>query len=264
MRSVILSILLLGGLGTVHPLLPQSTKGRMTPGHREVFPAGAALSWGLGPVSIHDEYISKETYSGSLPSLYLQWARFHERNGYRIGVDLATSSDVRNHDVSTTITEFALDMDFLYPVGSVSLGSRRAFFFLGPSSGISVLVNDQEIASHGMEVALSFAGLFSLGVAGDAVVPLTSRLNAVGSFRTALASAGLRMVDLMDDDGESPLKLLGPFSATRAVASLGLLYRTLDWVSLGVGYQARLFRVTPWDPLVSTRDHLTLSVALGQ
>jgi len=230
---------------------------------RDVFPAGAILSWGVGPVSLRDEYISRERYSGPLPSLSLQWARFHEKSGFRMEMDLANSSRVKSHRVATAITEFALDLDVVYPAGAISLGSRQAYLFLGPTSGISLLVNDQQIASHGLEAAISFVSLFSLGATGDAVVPISSRLVALGSVRVALVSAGLRMVDLMADSEESPFRLLGPWSATRAVASLGLRYQALDWCSLGVGYQTRLLRVTPWDPLASARDHLTFAVGLG-
>lgn len=256
-RLLVLSVLCCFG-----PIL--EAQGQSTPPHRDVFPSGANFSWGLGPVSLQDEYISRETYSGSLPSFSVQWARFHERSGYRLGMELASSSDVWSHEVSTAITEFALDLDILYPSGSLSIGSRKAFFFLGPSAGISVLVNDQQIASHGLEVALSFVSLFSLGIAGDVVLPISPRLQALGSFRAAVLSAGLRMVDLMEDDEESPLKLLAAPSATRAVASLGLRYQALQWLWVGVGYQSRLYRVTPWNPLVSTRDHLTLNLGLGR
>jgi hypothetical protein len=259
MKSEILALSVLCCLG---PTL--DARGQSTPTHRDVFPSGASISWGLGPVSLQDEYISRETYSGSLPSFSAEWARFHERSGYRIGMDLASSSDVRSHEVSTAITEFALDLDILYPLGTLPVGSRKTFFFLGPSAGISVLVNDQQIASHGMEVALSFVGLFSLGIAGDVVLPVSSRLTALGSLRAAVLSAGLRMVDLMEDEEESPLKLLAASSATRAVASLGFRYQALPWLSVGAGYQGRLYRVTPWNPLVSTRDHLTLYLGLGR
>lgn len=239
-------------------------RGQTPPAHREVFPGGAGFTWGVGPVTLQDEYISGERYSGSLPSFSAQWARFHGRSGFRVGMELASSSDVWSHRVSTAVTEFALDLDFLYPAGSISLGSRRAYLFLGPSPGISFLVNDQQIASHGMEVALSFAGLISLGTAGEVVVPLSSRLRAVGTVRAALFSAGLRMVDLVEEEEESSLKLLGPHSGTRVVASAGLRYQALGWAAVQIGYQGRLWRVTAWDRLVSSRDHLTFALVLGR
>ena len=255
-------ILFLWALTSLAPW--QLALGQASPSHRDVYPTGASVSWGVGPVALRDEYISTQRYAGSLPSLTAEWARFHQRNGFRVEMDLATSSDVRNYSVSTAVTEFALDLDFLYPSGSVSLGSRRVYLFLGPSAGVGVWVNDQQIASQGMEVALSFASLFSLGVVGDVVLPVTSRLQALGSLRLALFSAGIRMVDLMEDDEESPLKLLGPLSASRGVGSFGLRYRAVDWLSLGLGYEGRLLRLTPWDPLLSHRDHLTLSLTLGR
>lgn len=242
----------------------QSAQGQGPPTHRGVFPTGASFSWGVGLVSLRDEYISPERYSGGLPAVTAEWARFHERNGFRAEFDLATSSEVRNHSVSTAFTDFGLDLDFLYPAGSVSVGSRAVYLFMGPSTGVAVQVNDQQIASQGMEVALSFATLFSLGVVGDVVFPVTTRFSALGSLRVALLSACIRMVDLMEDDEESPFKLLGPLSASRAVGSAGLRYRALDWVSLGIGYEGRLLRVTPWDPMISQRDHLTLTLTLGR
>jgi hypothetical protein len=259
MKPGILLLWVLTALASWQPAL-----GQALPSHRDVFPTGASVTWGVGPVALRDEYISTQRYAGSLPSLTAEWARFHQRNGFRVEMDLATSSDVRNYSVSTDVTEFALDLDFLYPAGSVSLGSRRVYLFLGPSAGVGVLVNDQQIASQGMEVALSFASLFSLGAVGDMVLPITPRLQALGSLRLALFSACIRMVDLMEDDEESPLKLLGPLSASRGVGSLGLRFRTVDWLSLGLGYEGSLLRVTPWNPLISHRDHLTFTLTLGR
>ncbi|MGD8276900.1 MAG: hypothetical protein PVH00_02690 [Gemmatimonadota bacterium] len=239
-------------------------RGQAVPSHRGVFGSGATLRWGFGPTALRDDYISTGRYTGSLPSVYLEWARFHERSGFRLTMDLARSADVRDHGVATEVTEFSLDADFLYPAGSIRIGSRRAFLFLGPSAGISMLVNDQQIASQGLEVALSFVTQISLGLSGNAVLPISDRLQAVGSLRTTLASACLRMVDLMDDDEESPFRLLGPFGANRLVVSLGVGYRALDWLVLGLGYEQRYLRVTAWDRLVSSRDHLTLAFTVDR
>jgi hypothetical protein len=259
MKPAILVLALVSAAVTAPALLGQAPST-----HGDVFPGGANLTWGVGPVSLRDEYISRERYTGSLATLSARWGRFHERNGFRVEMELSSSPDVRSHHVSTQLTEFALDMDFLYPAGTLALGARRAFFFLGPSPGISLLVNDQQIASDGMEIALSFASLFTLGAAGEVVVPLSSRLLATGAVRTALFSAGLRMVDLVEEDEETALKLLGPLSGTRTLVWAGVLYRALDWVRVGIGYQGRLWRVTAWDPLVSSRDHLTFSLVLGR
>jgi len=230
--------------------------------HRTVFPRGLRLSTGIGGFAVRDEYLSRDEYSGSLPSLRATWSRFHERSGYRLGFDLRSSSDISSGDVSAQITEFALDLDYLYPAGRLSLGSRDAFLFVGPFSEFFLYFNKQDIASEGLNLAISFAGLVSAGVTSELVVPLSSRLDVSASARLALLSACLRIVDLMEDD-ESPFKFLTPLSGTRASAALRIRYRLLDRLSLDLGYEAQLLRITPWDRLKSASDNVVVAVAVG-
>lgn len=231
--------------------------------HRTVFPQGLRLSTGVGSFAVRDEYLSREEYSGSLPSLRASWSRFHERSGYRLSAELRSAGGISSDAVSAQVTEFALDLDYLYPAGRVSLGSREGFFFVGPSSEIFLYFNKPNIASDGINIAFSFATLFSAGVTSELVVPVSSRLGVSASARLSLLSACLRMVDLEDDDEESPLKLLTAVSGTRAGAALRVRYRLLGRLTLDIGYEALLLRITPWDRVVSASDNLVVAVGLG-
>ena len=93
-------------------------------GHRDVFPRGISVEYGLGNYSVRDEYISKEKYSGTLPSFTANWSRFHNKYGYYLSLAYESSSKIKNYNVSTNIYQSALNQGFLYPLPVMSLFAR--------------------------------------------------------------------------------------------------------------------------------------------
>jgi len=235
-------------------LLAQASGQRPGP-----YPGGLTLALGSGRYSVRDEYLSSERYSGTLPQLRASWARFNRGNGFRLGAEYRRSSEIDNHNISTMITQFSLDLDYMYRIARAAVRSRDAEFYLGPSAGFAMYLNEPEIASNGLDIALSFAALFSAGINSYATVPLVGRLYGTGMLRLNVLSLGLRIVDLMEDD-ESPLKLLTPVSSTHGVAGLGINFAPVDYLSLGIGYELQVLRISPWDEMVSASNNLTLGL----
>ena len=109
--------------------------------HQTVFPKGISVEYGLGNYSVRDEYISKEKYSGTLPSFRVSWSRFHNKYGYYLSLEYANSSNIKNYNVSTDIYQFALNQGFLYPLPKMSLFNRDVNAFLGPSTELFFFYN---------------------------------------------------------------------------------------------------------------------------
>ncbi len=242
----------------VAPLLFFGTDlhAQTAPGAHVLLPSGISIRGGLGRYSVRDEYLSAEKYSGTLPYFSATWAHTHERGGYRIGLEHRNSSEIRNNNISAGVTSFSLDLDYLYRVGTLSLFSRDAALFLGPSTGFFMHFSELNIAFSELELPYSFAILLPVGFNSTLVLPATDQVQFTGSFRTNVFSLGLRMVDLYEDDEESPLRFLSLLSGTNADLRLGVRYALTDRLSLDLGYEFQLLRIEPWDSLLSTSDNV--------
>jgi hypothetical protein len=228
--------------------------------HRTVFPRGISFEYGLGKYSVRDEYVSKEKYSGTIPSFTANWSRFHNKYGYYLSLAYGSSSKIKNYNVSTDIYQFALNQGFLYPLPKMSLFAKDVYAFLGPSTELCFFLNKQNIAVSGFDYTLSFAALFSLGVNSEIIFPIRKDLQAEGSLGLSMLSLGFRMVDLEEED-VSPVKLLTLLSGTNAWFRLGIRYKLIDNFSMKIGYKLHLTRISSWDPLLSVSDNLIVSVA---
>jgi len=227
------------------------------PGAHAPFPSGVSIKAGLGRYSVRDEYFSAEKYSGTLPYFSATWARAHEGGGFRIGVEHRNSSELRNNNISAGVTSFSLNLDFLYRVATLSLFSRDASLFLGPSTGFFMHFSELHIAFSELEIPYSFVILLPVGVNSTLVLPITDRFQLAGSLRSSLLSLGLRMIDIDEDvDEESPARFLTFPSGTNANLRLGLRYGLTDRISLDFGYELQVLRIGPWDPLLSASDNI--------
>jgi len=238
-------------------LTPIGLHAQEDPGTLAPHPSGISIKAGLGRYSFRDEYFSTEKYSGTLPYFSATWGRFHSRGGYQIGVEHRYSSEIRNNNISAGVRSFSLNLDYLYRVATLSLFSRKAPLFLGPSTGFFMHFSELNIAYSELEIPYSFAMLLPIGVNSTLVFPVTDRFHLAASVRSSLLSLGLRMIDFAEDvDEESPARFLTFPSGTNANLRLGLRYGLMDHLSLDFGYELQVLRIGPWDPLLSTSDNL--------
>jgi len=245
-------------------LVASGLNAQTEPGTHVPLPSGISIKAGLGRYSVRDEYFSAEKYSGTLPYFSAIWARLDERGGYRIGVEHRNSSDIRNNNISAGVTSFSLNLDYLYRVATLSLFSREAFLFLGPSTGFFMHFSELHIAFSELEIPYSFAILLPVGVNSTLVLPVTDRFQVAGSFRSSLFSLGLRMIDLDEDvDEESPVRFLTFPSGTNANLHFGLRYLLTDRLSLDLGYELQVLRIRPWDSLLSASNNLMAGFTVG-
>lgn len=223
--------------------------------HRTIFPRGISVEYGLGKYSVRDEYISKEKYSGTLPSFKANWSRFHNKYGYYLSLEYGSSSKIKNYNVSTDIYQFSLNQGFLYPLPKMSLFTRDVYAFLGPLTELYFFYNKQNIAVSGFDYAQSFAALFSIGLNSEIIFPIRKDLQAESSLCLSILSLGFRMVDSEEED-VSPVKLLTLLSGTNASFRLGIRYNLIGNFSLKLAYKLHLTRISSWDPLLSASDNL--------
>lgn len=250
-KSIFISLALL--------VFPGNSFAQDSLSHRTVFPRSISIEYGLGKYSVRDEYISKEKYSGTLPSFKANWSRFHNKYGYYLSLEYASSSKIKNYNVSTDIYQFVLNQGFLYPLPKMSLFNRDLYAFLGPSTELYFFYNKQNIAVSGFDYAQSFASLFSIGVNSEFIFPIRKNLQAESSLCLSMLSLGFRMVDSEEQD-ISPVKLLTLLSGTNASFRLGMRYNLFGNFSLKLAYKLHLTRISSWDPLLSASDNLIVTL----
>jgi hypothetical protein len=230
--------------------------------HQAAFPTGVSVEYGFGSLSMRDEYISKEKYTGALPQMGISWSRSHETYLYHLSLDYHSSSEISNYNVSTDVYQFTLRQSFLYPLSQTSLFSRDLFVFLGPSTSAHVFYNNPQIAVSGFDYAQSFAVLLSLGLHTDLILPMGHGVQAEGGLQFSALSLGIRMVDDEEED-VSPVKPLTVFSGTDLKLLVGARYRLTSGFSLKASYGLFVTRISSWEPLLTVSDNLIMTLTYG-
>jgi hypothetical protein len=247
-RSLLLSLFLL--------ILPSATFGQTSETSPAVYPTGLTFSYGVGALSVRDENISNQRYTGTLPDMAVSWARDHGRYVYHAALELRYSDNITNRSISSDITRFSLEQAFLYPLKPGKALGRDLHLFLGPASGLNLFVNEQHVAVDALGFGVSVSGLLFLGARGDALMPLSQRITAHGTLRVSVLSLGFRAVDDEIDD-ESPTKPLTLLSGADVSLQLGARYHLSGRLSFRLAYLFQLHRVTAWRTLLSASDSVT-------
>lgn len=235
------------------PLLAGKASGQAASAGGALSP-GLSVEYGLGHYAVTDEYFSTEKYSDTLPYLRVNWCREHAKSTYQLGLEVRTSSEIRNYSISTEITQITFTQGFLYPLRQRSLFNRDLSLFVGPCSEFFILLNTQNLAVSALGFGMSSSVLISLGARVVIVMPLSPKLSAESTLQAGILSLGIRGVDDERNDDVAVPKVLTPLSGTNASLQLGLRYR-LSGAFLGrLAYQFNLTRITPWIPLLAASD----------
>ena len=237
-------------------------QGQDSTNQKTIFPKGISLEYGIGSYAVTDEYTSKEKYSGTLPYYSITWANQHLNYVYHLKIDFGNSSEIKNYNVSADIYQFTLNQGFSYALPKFTMFDNDAYLYLGPSTELFFYYNKQNIAVSGFDYAQSFALLISAGVNSQLFYKLWNDLNIEGSFDLNVFSLGFRMVDMEEND-ESPAKILTLISANNIVLTLGPRYYLLDNLSMKAAYYFHLTRISSWESLLSASDNVLFTLTYG-
>ena len=227
-----------------------------------IFPEGISLEYGISSYAVTDEYISHEKYSGSLPYYSITWANQHSDYVYHLKIDFGNSNEIKNYNVSADIYQFTLNQGFSYTLPKFTIFDKDAYLFLGPSTELFFYYNKQNIAVSGFDYAQSFALLISAGVNSQLFYKLWDDFNIEGTLDFNVLSLGFRMVDMEEND-ESPAKILTLISANNLVFTLGPRYYLIDNLSVKAAYLFHLTRIDSWEPLLSASDNIVITLIYG-
>ena len=169
------------------------------------------------------------------------------------------SNKINNHNVSTNIHQFKLNQGFLYPLKGMTLFKEKLLIWLGPSTEFFVYYSKPNIAVSGFDYSQSIAMLFALGFNADVIYPLKRNFQLEFSFNVTVLSMGYRMTD-MEEDNQSPIKILTLFSGLNSSFDLGARYYLFNPLSVKLAYKFGLTGISAWDPLLSASDNLIISL----
>ncbi len=224
--------------------------------YQPVYPEGISLEYGLGKFAVRDEYFSREKYSGPLPYFKTGWSRLHSNYAYVVGLEVQNSSDIKNYNLSTDIFQFTLRQGFLYQLPRMTLFNKDLSGYLGPSTDLFFFHNKPAISLSGIDDNWeSIVGLFSLGVNTHFIYPLQRKIQLEGKLGFSVVSVGLRTVDEKDEN-TSEIKFLTLLNGTNGSTAFGIRYFLSKRLSVKIAYSLQMTRVSSWDPVISSGDHL--------
>ena len=112
-------------------------------------------------------HISPERYTGVLSYYTLEWTHSHQPYVYKLNLEFRQSSEFRNNNVSSEVSNYRLSQGFLYPLKARTLFRMELGLWIGPTTDIYHFENHPEIAVLGFDYTNSLATLISLGFRGD-------------------------------------------------------------------------------------------------
>jgi hypothetical protein len=232
--------------------------------HENVYPGGITIDYGAGLFSVQDDFFSKERYSGIMPCFKAGWSRFHGNKAFQLNLKYGSSSKIRNNEMAADVVLFSLEWDYLYPAGTFSLFSKKVYTYLGPYADFYTYYNRLNFANDGMFFDFSVAALLSLGVHPMFIMPIREKLKFESSMQMNAFSVVIRMPEIIEVDSngedESRLKLLTPFSGLNSQVNFGIRYYPVKVLSLKLGYELHLTRITTWEYLLAANDNIIFSV----
>ena len=229
---------------------------------KSIFPEGISIEYGIGSYAVTDEYISAEKYSGTIPYYSIMWTKQHSDYVYHLKIDFGNSSEIKNYNVSADIYQFTLNQGFSYAIPKFTMFNKDAYLYLGPSAELFFYYNKQNIAVSGFDYSQSFALLISAGVNSQLFYKLWNDFNIEGSLDFNVLSLVFRMVD-MEENNESPAKILTLISANNVVFTIGPRYYLFDNLSVKAAYLFNLTRISTWEPLLSASDNVVFTLTYG-
>jgi len=224
--------------------------------HQELFPCGISVENGGGVYLLRDEFLTGDRFSGPMPYFAVSLSRFRDHHGFRLRMKVLSSHDVSSRYVTTDISQVSLCRDDIYPIGRVSILDRDLVAYAGPFTELFFYYASPQMARFEMVPRdISFAGLFSMGVHSEVIVPLQQSLRLEASVHLSLISIGLRSYDFFDNQA-SIFGLYDPLSGLNMTAAISLRYQVTKHISAQLADHIQLTRIRERGPRNSVANNL--------
>lgn len=206
---------------------------------------GLTVEYGIGSVAIVDEYISDERYTGNLPYLGIWYNRLARDQGFRLGFTFQQDNGLENYSIRAELSRINLIYDQLFKIKKFNIAKKPAFWTIGPSFEYFEyeLINQFSSTYKGFSEYIMVILGFNTAVEWD----ITKRFTASVFLRTNVIGTSYKTHDEQNyPDVNTRLQTL--FTANNLNVDLGLRYRVIPRISLGLKGKAQYTRSTRWDP----------------
>ncbi len=230
--------------------------------HQSIFPGGITAQFSAGYFAIRDEHISDEKYAGPSSGFALNWSRFHETYGFRIGLAYEKASHVKNYNISGEVSQGSFSLVNLYPIGKWDLFGNELFAYLGPNAEAFVYYRKQNIAQNtdaSPNVYQSGTWMFSLGARMELIFLCGGRFQLEGALQVSLLSVGGGTGNV--SNSIASMTLLTPVAGARGRGEIGVRYHLLAGVSIVAGYRLDVTRIDSWNFILESSDNVFVSLA---
>jgi hypothetical protein len=206
---------------------------------------GLTVEYGIGSAAIVDEYISDGRYTGNLPYLGIWYNRLARDQGFRLGLTFQQDTDLENHSIQAELSRINLIYDQLFKVKKFNIAKKPAFWTLGPSFEYFEyeLINQFSSTHKGFSEFIMVTLSFNTAVEWD----FTKRFTASVFLRTNVIGTSFKTHDEQQYPDENT-RLQTLFTANNLNMDLGLRYRLMPRISLGLKGKAQYTRSTGWNP----------------
>lgn len=225
----------------------------------EYFGNGLTFNTGFNLLAVKDEAISNERYTGYSPSFLLSWSRISNSSGFHLSFGILNAAKVNNYNVSANITEAALNLSYVYPIGDIKIFNDIAKLFLGPAPELFIHFRTQNIARGAIFDAYSAVFLFSIGARFDIIMPISDKWQLEGNIYSSVLSLGGKLINPQNNN-TSLIKILTAIAGNSSQTSLAIRYNLIKNISLKAGYNFNFIRISAWDYFISAKDDFNLSL----
>ncbi len=240
-------------------LFVPATKAQESSSVNEYIDNGLTFNAGYDIIAVKDEFISQEKYTGTSPSFLLDWTGMYDSSGFHLSFGIISSAKVNNYNVSAEVTEAALNLAYVYPIGNIKLFNREIKLFLGPSPELFFHFRTEDIAKGAVFDAYSAAFLFSAGARLDMIMPVNKAWQLEGDIYSSLLSLGGKFINPLDHN-TSMMKILTMFTGMSSYIEAAARYNLMKNISLRAGYKFSFVRISAWDYFISAKDDFNFSL----
>jgi hypothetical protein len=236
--------------------------GQDSSAYQQNNPKSMSFDGGIGFLSIRDEGISKERYTGLLPYYGFSYYKYNKNEISGKEFSFFLGREIKNYNMSAKIIHFYYRGYTISPKYHFSMFSKPGILFLGYNDNFFLHYRTQNIAKGGFAVynAHSIFITHSLGLSASCHYQMHSKIQLKGIFHFGIISyacAGLVDPDKYDD---ALFKFTTFLDVIDSSVKLELQYQIHNRISASLGYQMYVNRITAWTYFLSANDNLFLTL----
>jgi len=221
-----------------------------------------AIAYRISHLSLIDELISEQQYSGELTGGEFNWITTNESRITQLGLVYAKGSQIKNFNIAAEVQQISFYYHKLYKVTDFQLFAKSGSVFIGPSLQVFFHNRQQDIGNTPLES--SHVGLASLNFYSRIHIRVTAAVFLITDLQvTVLSIAGKTERSLPGEERSGNVKFLTGLAATHIESKLGVRWMMQRHLAFQLAYTFNWRRIIPWDYFRSLSDNLSIQLGIN-